>query len=408
MTPRRLALIAFVASVTLAALPKPTEAEPTLPSEARRGINGTIWVANRETDIVRGFDAATGRFVRDIHLTSDSGAKASDLTYARGKLYVSEELGTNPSVTIVDPSRPAGSEILLRISSARPHHMHSSDVIHRDLGHEGILPCSYSTTLVAYGVYSTYRVGVIDARTDKKLGEWVTSKNSAARSHAGVFGPPTPAGNLTLYVANDTTNELSAIDPWDGSPKWTSPEDGTLKPLNVPAAHELVVSRDGKTAYVSGRSASVIHVVDLETPDRIGKIIFTDPLSPDGAPLSLLPDTLQLTAHERMLTVGLRVLPAKIAVIDLAEALAGNYDRVTYEIVTIGGANTLAGHQWTSPDGHYTFAAFEGPNAGVAVIDHRRNNEVVERLPFPGKPHGVTFAPSGEGRDGAGDGCGLS
>jgi hypothetical protein len=57
---------------------------------------------------------------------------------------------------------------------------------------------------------------------------------------------------------------------------------------------------------------------------------------------------------------------------------------------------TIAGHQWTSPDGRYTFAAYEGGSSpGIAVIDHRLGNRVVATLPYPGRPHGVEFVPSG-------------
>ena len=50
-----------------------------------------------------------------------------------------------------------------------------------------------------------------------------------------------------------------------------------------------------------------------------------------------------------------------------------------------------ARHQWTSANGHFTFAAFEGPGAGVAVIDHERGDAVVQTLSYAGRPHGVAF-----------------
>ena len=55
---------------------------------------------------------------------------------------------------------------------------------------------------------------------------------------------------------------------------------------------------------------------------------------------------------------------------------------------------TVAGHQWTSPNGRYTFAAYEGgTNPGIAVIDHRAGNAVVGTLAYPGRPHGVDLDP---------------
>ena len=83
-------------------------------------------------------------------------------------------------------------------------------------------------------------------------------------------------------------------------------------------------------------------------------------------------------------------MPAQVAVVDTRS--------LEYELVRIGPiaeGTTVAGHQWTSPSGRYTFAAFEGGTApGVAVIDHRAGNEVVETLDYPGRPHGVHRAGS--------------
>ena len=93
---------------------------------------------------------------------------------------------------------------------------------------------------------------------------------------------------------------------------------------------------------------------------------------------------MQLSANEKLLTVGLRGTPAQVAVIDTDTSL-----RTSSPSAAPG---TIAGHQWTSPNGHFTFAAFEGPGAGVAVIDHRQGNAIVQTLAYPGRPHGVDFA----------------
>ena len=58
-----------------------------------------------------------------------------------------------------------------------------------------------------------------------------------------------------MYVANDVVNELSAVDPLTGELLWT---------MTVPNAHELIVTRNGKTAYVSCRAGNALRVVDLE------------------------------------------------------------------------------------------------------------------------------------------------
>lgn len=303
-----------------------------------RGLDGTIWVANRGAHTIRGFDASTGAVVQTVAMASNS--QPGDLAFAKGKLYVSEEFGTPPAIAIVDA---ASGAVLKRIfTGPRPHHVH----------------VNAAGNLVSYGVFGTNRIGIIDAQTDTLVGEWEASANPAARSHAGVFSKG------VVYVANDVVNELAAVNPLTGERLWT---------MTVPNAHELVITHNGRTAYVSCRAGNTLRVVDLKRQ----LITATIPLGP-------LPDTLRLTANEKMLTVGLRGSPAQVAVVDT--------ETFDVEIVTIGGAGTIAGHQWTKPNGHFTFAAFEGPGAGVAVIDHEAGNAVVQLLDYPGRPHGVDLA----------------
>jgi DNA-binding beta-propeller fold protein YncE len=324
------ATVAVAAAVSVAAAGTPD----------RREVNGTIWAANRGTHTIRGFDAATGELVATVAMRANS--QPGDLAYAKGKLYVAEEFGSPPAIAIVDAE--TGDVIDRIFTGPRPHHVHAS----------------VGGNLIAYGVFGTNKVGVIDTHTDTLLGEWPASTNPAARSHAGVFSPH----GHTVYVANDIVNELSAVDPLTGELKWT---------MTVPAAHELVVTHNGKTAYVSCRAGNALRVVDVERQE----IVRTVPLGP-------LPDTLRLSANEKLLTVGLRGMPAQVALVD-TETFAS-------KLVTIGGAGTIAGHQWTSPNGHFTFAAFEGPAAGIAVIDHTNDDAVAETLDYPGRPHGVAFA----------------
>jgi 6-phosphogluconolactonase (cycloisomerase 2 family) len=336
MTKQRLTMCAFIAVLAALAVAMSVSFAD---DPARRDINGTIWVANRGANTIRAFDAATGATVATVNMRTDS--QPGDLAYARGKLYVSEEFGSPPAIAIVD----ADTHVVLdRITTGpRPHHVHAS----------------VGGKLIAYGVFGTNKVGIIDTRTDTLLGEWPASTNSAARSHAGVFSPD---GHI-VYVANEVTDELSALDPITGELHWT---------MTVPKAHELIVTHDGSTAYVSGRTANVLYVVDLERR----QIVRTIPLGP-------MPDTLRLSANEKLLTVGLRGAPAQVAIVDTT-----TFDS---HVVTLGAATTVAGHQWTSANGHFTFAAFEGPGAGVAVIDHEQDDAVVQTLSYAGRPHGVAF-----------------
>lgn len=313
--------------------------------DGHRPVNGTIWVANRGAHSIRGFDAATGAVVRTIAMAPNS--QPGDLAFAKGKLYVAEEFGTPPAIAIVDPDTGDTTRIVLPAGS-RPHHVHASN----------------GGNLVAFGLFGTDRVAVVDTRDDTLLGPWDSNPATTnGRIHAGVFSHD---GN-TLYLANEGANELVAIDPRSGIVAWR---------LTVPAIHEIVVTHDGKQAYVSRRTANRLAVVDLEN-QTVADVLALG-----------LPDSLELSADEKLLTVGLRTSPAQMAVV--------NTDTLAVDLVTLSAAGettTIAGHQWTSPSGRFTFAAFEGgAHPGIAVIDHKDGNVVVQRLDYPGRPHGVDQA----------------
>jgi DNA-binding beta-propeller fold protein YncE len=320
-------------------------------------VGGTVWVANRGAHTIQGFDAETGTVVQTIAMAPSS--QPGDLAYARGKLYVAEEFGAAPGVAIVDldsgeirripigPTPPA--------ASARPHHVHASR----------------NGKLVAFGLYGTDTVAVIDTRTDTLLGPWdINTATTNGRAHAGVFAP----NGRILYVASDASSEIVALDPRSGEIFWR---------LTVPGAHELVVTRDGDTAYVSRRTANAVCMLDLERHDACTDVLQLG-----------LPDTLRLARHDRLLTVTLRTMPAEAVLVDTR----------TFELerIRLGDPlepTTLAGHQWTSRNGRFTFAAFEGGTGpGVAVIDHRNGNSV-ETLPYPGRPHGVDLARGNDNDD---------
>ena len=179
-------------------------------------------------------------------------------------------------------------------------------------------------------------MAVVDTRTDTLLGPWDTNSASiAGRAHAGVFSP----NGKTLYVASDASNEIVALNPRTGGFFWR---------LHVPGAHEIAVTRNGETAFVSRRTLNRVAVVDL-----VSRTWFDVPdiTKPPGTSLELgLPDTLRLARNDRLLTISLRV-SAQVVVLDTRT--------FQNELVQIGPIAGIAGHQWTSPNGRYTFAAFE-------------------------------------------------
>ena len=345
-TMRRIALpLALLAG--LLAIVLPSAFAGAVGPDPFTSVEGTIWVANRGGDTIRGFDAETGDVVNTIAMTP--GSQPGDLAYARGKLYVAEEFGTPPAIAIVDLADGSVSRIMLPMGS-RPHHVHASR----------------GGRLVAFGLYGTDTVAVVDTHTDTVLGLWDTNPDATnGRAHAAVFSPD----GRTLYVASDASNEIVALDPRTGQVFWR---------LTVPGAHELAVTRHGETAYVSRRTANRVCKLDLVHHEACTDVLTLG-----------LPDTLRLSRRDEQLTVGLRTMPAQVAVVDTRT--------LQYQLVGIGPAPetaTIAGHQWTSRDGRFTFAAFEGGTSpGVAVIDHRAENKVVATLAYPGRPHGADLVP---------------
>lgn len=314
--------------------------------DIHRSVSGTIWVANRGGHTIRSFDASTGVVVHTVAMAPNS--QPGDLAYAKGRVYVAEEFGTPPAIAVVDSETGLVLYRLVMAPGARPHHVHASA----------------SGDLVAFGLYGTDLVAVIDTHSDLLLGPWDTNPSTTnGRVHAGVFAQD----GHTLYLTSDASNEVIALEPRSGHVLWR---------MNVPGAHELAVTHDGKRAYVSRRAPNRLAVIDLENQT------FEDVLTLG------LPDTLRLSADETLLTVGLRTSPAQMAVV--------NTRTFEYDLVNLsapGELTTLGAHQWTSPSGRYTFAAFEGgANPGVAVIDHSDGNRVVQTLAYPGRPHGVDRA----------------
>jgi DNA-binding beta-propeller fold protein YncE len=295
---------------------------------------------------VAAFDASTMELVKTVPLE----APASDVAVGRfGKVFVGEE-GINQIAVIKAATGERVGEIT---TASRPHH----------------LEASRNGRWITYGAYGTNRVGVIDARTGQLVGEWAASEHAAARSHASVI----TANGRTVYVANDTTSEVTEIDVRTGQL--------VLPSIAVPHAHELILTRDQRTMYVVGRTADMLHVVDLRTRTMTDEMLMIGPM----------PDTLQLVDHDRTITVGLRGTPAQILTVGTDPL------EVDGEPITIGGAGTVAGHQWTSPNGRWTLAAFEGGTTpGLARIDHRTGEIVTAEFPrsatspeLPSRPHGL-------------------
>ena len=97
------------------------------------------------------------------------GSQPGDLAYARGRLYVAEEFGTPPAIAIVDPDTGVVEKRIELAPGSRPHHVHRSP----------------RGDLVAFGLYGTDKVAVVDTTTESLLGPWDTDPGSTSgRDHA--------------------------------------------------------------------------------------------------------------------------------------------------------------------------------------------------------------------------------
>ena len=345
-TYRSLGIVALTASIPLAGLTAMSA------DNGRRNVNGSIWVANRGANSIQGFDASDGTPMTPVPMRA--GSQPGDLAYANHKLYVAEERATPPAIAVVDPITGAIIHRLMFPNGSRPHHVHATA----------------SGELVAVGLYGTDQISVIETENDTELGRWHDPSGPAARVHAGVFSQD----GETLYFLNDATGKLTAIAPRTGTVLWF---------MDVPGAHEMVVSHNNKMAFVSRRPLNQLALVDLESHT------YSDVLGIG------LPDTFDMSANEKLLTLGLRTSPAQLAVVDVDSLISGVTPEVNVvDLAPAGSGTTTGGHQWTTPNGQYTFAAYEGAvSAGLVVIDHGAGNKVVQRISYPGAPHGVTHVP---------------
>ncbi len=209
-----------------------------------------------------------------------------------------------PAIAVVDADT---NEVLDRIFFAvnsRPHHVHAS--VGGRPRRRGAL---------------RHRQGRGRRHERRHAGRpWDSNPTTTTgRIHAAVFSPD---GN-TLYLANEGSGLVTAMDPLTGSVLWD---------MTVPGVHELAVTRTAGSSSPAGR-CNQLAVIDLASHT------WTDVL-----PLGL-PDTLRLSANERLLTVGLRTSPAQLVVVDT--------ETFAHEIVDLaepGQLTTMAGHQWTSPE----------------------------------------------------------
>lgn len=330
------------------------------PSAAAEPPAGTIWVSDRAGDRLAVYDARTGRLLGtpSTEGTPDPGTvdEPNDVAIAFGKAYATNE--ASGTISVLDAR---SGHLLARLSAGpKPHHIVASSRGDR----------------VAYGVYGTNQVGLVDPRTDTVRRLTASTRSGSVLTHSASFS----ANGRTVYVTNEVklgdsqlVGTVAAVDV--GTGRIGCELDVGIRPS------EAVVTRGGRIGYVSVRNENVIKEIDVRACRLTGRSV----------DLGEQVDTLSLTQDEERLSVGLRgpaPLPARVALVDVTTFAS---DDVRFWTIPGG---TLTGHQYTTPDGRYTYACFEGAGAGVALIDHLE--DTVRTLPaIGGRPHGMAFTTIG-------------
>jgi YVTN family beta-propeller protein len=307
------------------------------------GQKGTLWVVNRGGDTVTSYVGSTGKVLATISV----GRVPNSVVVAPGtdKAYVTNEVSNTVSV-ISTMTR----EVIKTIKvPSDPHHIRTSRDGRR----------------LYVSEYATNKVAVINTSTDSVVAEYATNPNSAARNHSSWI----TRDRKTLYLVNEGVNEVTAVDARSGDRIFS------LAVGNKPS--EIIVAPNGKRAYVSIRgSENKIRAINLTGRRLAGEVS-----------LGQQPDTLQLTPDGKLLLVGMRGSPAELDII-AAPSLT------FVATVTVAEAGTIAGHNWISANGRYSFITYEGGSApGVAVVDHRAGHRVVATYTYPGggRPHGIYY-----------------
>lgn len=306
------------------------------------GRRGTLWVANRVTNSVAVFDVVRGKAIAIVPVGRQPNSVV--VVPQAQKAYVTDE-GSNQVSVISLMTREVASRIAVE---SRPHHIRASKDGRR----------------VYVSEFGTNKIAVIDTTADRVVAEYTTHPSDAARNHSSWI---TDDGR-TLLLVNEGANAITALNAATGALGFTLPVG------NRPS--EVIASRNGKRAWVSIRGGeNKLKAIDVARGRVTGEVTLPNQ-----------PDTLQLTPNERFLMVALRGSPAQLSVVDVR-----NLTVVT--TIDLAGAGTVAGHNWLSADGRYSFVTYEDVfSPGIAVVDHR-TQRVVDRWSYPGEgsPHGVFY-----------------
>lgn len=180
-----------------------------------------------------------------------------------------------------------------------------------------------------------------------------------------LFQSPPPPVNNRVYVANESANSVSVIDATALTPMRTIP-------LELKGAHDLAMTRDGRTLFVSNLLSGALAVIDTATFETIATI-----------PTGNRCHSLALTNDERQLWI-VNIKDNNVSILDVARL----------RILGTIPVGRLPGHIRFSKDGRFAYVTSQ-EEGSVAVID-TSNHQIVKNIPVGKMPHYIIPSPDGQ------------
>ena len=167
-----------------------------------------------------------------------------------------------------------------------------------------------------------------------------------------------------IYVANESTNDVSVIDATTFQPI------GTIPSLNH-STHDLAVSRDGRRLYASNLASGRVSVIDTVKRETIASIY----------------------TGERCHVVALSNDDSQLWVANIGENTISIVDTKTFRILgTIPVAKGPTGLTF-SHDGRFAFVSGQGDKT-VGVVD-TATHQVIKTIPVGANPHFMVVSRDG-------------
>jgi YVTN family beta-propeller protein len=175
---------------------------------------------------------------------------------------------------------------------------------------------------------------------------------------------PPPRVDNRIYVANESGNSVSVIDASSLEPLKTIP-------LALKGAHDMALTRDGRTLFVSNLLSGELAVLDTGTFTVVATL-----------PTGNRCHSIALTNDEK-----------QVWVVNIGENNVSIIDVERLRILGTIPVGKLPGHIRFSKDGRYAYITSQ-EDGQLAVVD-TSNHQVVKTIPVGKLPHYILASPDG-------------